>query len=127
MNQHAATPLERRSRRFDQATRRAITALVALCASLCFAQAASAPPAAAQSKPSERHLSDRWITSKVRAEMFAVSANQSIHVHIKTVRGAVTLTGKVASQDIALQFARAAKRPVGFKSVDASGLSVAAR
>ena len=127
MNQHAATQLERRSRRFDQATRRAITALVALSVSLCFAQAASAPPATAQGKPAERHLSDRWITSKVRAEMFAVSANQSIHVHIKTVRGAVTLTGKVTSQDIALQFERAAKRLVGVKSVDASGLTVAAR
>ena len=127
MNQHAATRCKHRSRRFDKATRRAITALVTLSVSLCFAQAASAPPAAAQGKPSERHLSDRWITSKVRAEMFAVSANQSIHVHIKTVRGAVTLTGKVASQDIALQFARAAKRPVGVNSVDASGLTVAAR
>ena len=59
--------------------------------------------------------------------MFEVSANQSIHVHIKTARGAVTLNGKVASQDIALQFERAAKRPVGVMSVDASGLTVAAR
>ena len=127
MSQHVTKRLKHRSRRFDQATRRTITALVALSASLCFAQAASAPPAATQGKPSERHLSDRWITSKVRAEMFAVSVNQSIHVHIKTVRGAVTLTGKVASLDIALQFERAAKRPVGVNSVDASGLTVAAR
>ena len=115
-----ATPLDHRCRRFAQATRLGATVLVALCVSFSFAPAVNAEPA-------ERYRSDRWITTKVRAEILAVSANQSVHVHIKTVRGDVTLTGAVASQDIVLQFTRAAKRPVGVKSVDASGLTVAAR
>ena len=115
-----ATPLDHRSRRFAQATRRGATVLVALCVSFSFAQAVNAEPAA-------RHRSDGWITAKVRAEILAVSANQSVHVHIKTLRGDVTLTGAVVSQDIIVQFTRAAKRPVGVMSVDASGLTVAAQ
>ena len=120
MKRFTATLFERLSRRFAQATRRGAAILVALCASFSFAQAVDAEPA-------ERYRSDGWITTKVRAELFAVSANQSVHVHIKTVRGDVTLTGAVVSQDIVAQFTRAAKRPVGVKSVGASGLTVAAQ
>ncbi|MEO8059188.1 MAG: hypothetical protein ABI671_12755 [Burkholderiales bacterium] len=44
-----------------------------------------------------------------------------------SMRGVVTLTCQVVSPDIALQFARASKRPAGVKRVDASGLTVATR
>ncbi|MEO6280304.1 MAG: BON domain-containing protein [Roseateles sp.] len=105
-------------------------ALVALFASVPAAhaaEAASAPPSSGAGMPPERHRSDRWITTKVRVEIVAVSVNQSIHVHIRTVHGVVTLTGQVASADIVEQFTHAAKRPVGVRSVEASGLTVAVR
>lgn len=125
MNQVTVAPEARRATRLVRASLLATAIFVAQWASLSFAHAA--PPTAGKGKPSERHLSDRWITAKVRAEMFSVSGNESIHVHIKTVRGAVMLTGQVTSQDILQRFTHAAKRPVGVRSVDASSLTVAVR
>ena len=130
MHQVTVAPTGPRATRLVGASLRATAAFVALFAGSFLAHAA--PPGSATSgaeavESSERHLSDRWTTTKVRAEMFAVSGNESIHVHIKTVRDAVTLTGQVTSQDILQQFTRAAKRPVGVTSVDASGLIVAVR
>lgn len=130
MYQVTVAPTGPRATRHVGASLRATAAFVALCAGSSFAHAAQpggATSGAEAVESSERHLSDRWIAGKVRAELFAVSGNESIHVHIKTVRGAVTLTGQVTSQDILEQFTRAAKRPAGVKSVDASGLIVAVR
>lgn len=118
MNPLAATLLGYCFERFFHAGLRCTAVLVALCVSLSCALAV---------EPAERPLPEQRITTKVTAELFAISGNESIHVHIETVRGAVTLTGEVLSQNIVQQFTRAAKRPVGVESVDASGLTVAAR
>lgn len=125
MNHPITTLLGDCSRRFAAVMRHGAAVLLALCTGFALAQVPNAEPASAP--PAARHLSDRWITAKVRAEILAVSVNQSAHVRVKTVRGAVTLTGTVVSQNIALQFAHAAQRPEGVKSVDASGLTVTAR
>jgi hyperosmotically inducible periplasmic protein len=43
-------------------------------------------------------VSDSWITTKVKGELAKDKQVSGIHIHVKTVEGVVTLTGKAKSQ-----------------------------
>lgn len=73
---------------------------------------------------SDQPVSDTWITTKVKTELATTDGVKSMDITVKTVNGAVTLTGVLAS-DTAVNKAVAAARSVkGVKSVDSSGLKV---
>jgi hyperosmotically inducible protein len=85
--------------------------------------ATMAPAKAASS--AERVMSDSWITTKVKSEILANSASKALKVSVKTTRGAVSLKGKLPSQD-AIDLVKAiAEKVKGVKSVDVAGLVVA--
>jgi len=86
--------------------------------------AASAPAKAASN--AERVVSDSWITTKVKSEILANSVSKAFKVSVKTKRGAVTLTGKLPSQDAIDLVKMIAEKVKGVKSVDVSGLAIGA-
>jgi len=86
--------------------------------------AASAPAKAASS--AERVVSDSWITTKVKSEILANSVSKAFKVSVKTKRGAVTLKGKLPSQDAIDLVKMIAEKVKGVKSVDVSGLVIGA-
>ncbi|CAH2932115.1 MAG: hypothetical protein PPHEMADM_3499 [uncultured Paraburkholderia sp.] len=59
--------------------------------------AASAPPAASESLG--QHIDDGTITTKVKAELLGAKNVKSTHIHVKTRKGVVWLTGTVPSAD----------------------------
>lgn len=85
---------------------------------------ASAPAKAASN--AERVVSDSWITTKVKSEILANSVSKAFKVSVKTKRGAVTLTGKLPSQDAIDLVKMIAEKVKGVKSVDVSGLTIGA-
>jgi hyperosmotically inducible protein len=58
---------------------------------------ASAPPAASESVG--QHIDDGTITTKVKADLLAAKNVKSTHIHVKTRKGVVWLTGSVPSAD----------------------------
>lgn len=93
------------------------------------AQAASDSPAAAASaavNKTERVVSDSWITTKVKSEILANSASKAFKVSVKTKSGVVHLGGKLPTQDAIDLVKMIAEKVKGVKSVDVSGLSIAA-
>jgi hyperosmotically inducible protein len=84
--------------------------------------ATMAPSKAASS--AGRVVSDSWITTKVKSEILANSASKALKVGVKTKHGAVSLKGKLPSQD-AIDLVKAiAEKVKGVKSVDVAGLVV---
>jgi hyperosmotically inducible protein len=81
-----------------------------------------APSKAASS--AERVMSDSWITTKVKSEILANSLSKAFKVGVKTKSGAVSLTGKLPTQDAIDLVKVIAEKVKGVKSVDVSGLSV---
>src|ERR1035437_414393 len=69
---------------------------------------AAIEPANAVSK-AERAVSDSWITTKVKSEILANSVSKAFKVSVKTKHGAVSLKGKLPSQD-AIEIGRASCR-----------------
>ena len=61
------------------------------------AQSASAP--AASSESVSQHIDDGTITTKVKAELLGAKNVKSTHIHVKTKKGIVWLTGSVPSSD----------------------------
>ncbi|HEY4297036.1 MAG TPA: BON domain-containing protein [Paraburkholderia sp.] len=59
--------------------------------------AASAPPAASESIG--QHVDDTTITTKAKADLLAAKNVKSTHIHVKTRKGVVWLTGSVPSAD----------------------------
>ncbi|RZF29355.1 MULTISPECIES: BON domain-containing protein [unclassified Paraburkholderia] len=57
----------------------------------------SAPPAASESVG--QHIDDGTITTKVKADLLAAKNVKSTHIHVKTRKGTVWLTGSVPSAD----------------------------
>lgn len=87
----------------------------------------TATPAATKAvQKTERVVSDSWITTKVKSEILANSVTKAMKVAVKTKFGAVTLKGKLPSQDAIDQVKQIAEKVKGVKSVDTSGLSVVA-
>ena len=61
------------------------------------AQTASAP--AASSESVGQHIDDGAVTTKVKAELLGAKNVKSTHVHVKTRKGIVWLTGSVPSAE----------------------------
>lgn len=62
----------------------------------------STPAASAPSGSSEslgQHISDGTVTTKVKAALMTAKDVKSTHIHVKTRRGIVWLTGNVPSSD----------------------------
>jgi len=75
---------------------------------------------------SDEPVTDTWITTKVKSELLTSKNVPGTEVKVETVNGVVSLSGTVATKaehDKAVTKAKAIK---GVKSVDASGLTVAA-
>ena len=84
---------------------------------------AAIAPANAVSK-AERAVSDSWITTKVKSEILANSVSKAFKVSVKTKHGAVSLKGKLPSQDGIDLVKMIAEKVKGVKSVDVSGLVI---
>lgn len=72
----------------------------------------------------ERVASDSWITAKVKSEILANSVSKAFKVSVKTKRGAVSLTGKLPSQDAIDLVKMISEKVKGVKSVNVSGLVI---
>ena len=83
---------------------------------------ASAPERAASK--AERAVSDSWITTKVKSEILANSVSKAFKVSVKTKNGAVTLKGKLPTQDAVDLVKMIAEKVKGVKSVDTTGLAI---
>ena len=71
---------------------------------------------------SARPITDTWITAKVKTELATSQGAKSLALDVRTVDGAVTLSGVLANE-IAVQKAIATTNGVrGVKSVDAKDL-----
>ena len=103
-------------------------ALAALSASLAAGLVHAAPAADdTEVKKTERVASDSWITTKIKSELMANSVTKGFDVHVKTLHGTATLTGKLPTQDAIDQVKTTAQKVQGVKDVDTSGLIVAAK
>jgi len=101
--------------------------VAALLLSVDVAQAASDGAAIAPSNAVnkvERAVSDSWITTKVKSEILANSVSKAFKVSVKTKHGAVSLKGKLPSQDAIDLVKMIAEKVKGVKSVDVSGLVI---
>lgn len=109
--------------------------LSTLTLALAFAagSAAATTADAATGEQSKAHaasaqpVGDRWITTKVKADLLATEATKGQNIKVTTTNGVVTLSGKLDSKteiDQAVAVARAIK---GVKSVDATTLTVKPR
>ena len=98
-----------------------------LLLSMDMSQAASGDAAIAPSKTvskAERVVSDSWITTKVKSEILANSVSKAFKVSVKTKHGAVSLKGKLPSQDAIDLVKMISEKVKGVKSVDVSGLVI---
>lgn len=68
--------------------------------------------------------SDVWITSKVKAGLFAESGIDATEINVDVEEGVVTLSGEVDDDDEKNRVVELAKKVDGVRSVDASGLAV---
>ena len=60
-------------------------------------EAASAPSGASESVG--QHISDATVTTKIKAALMTAKDVKSTHIHVKTRRGVVWLTGSVPTSD----------------------------
>ncbi|OAJ62203.1 transporter [Paraburkholderia ginsengiterrae] len=59
----------------------------------------TAPAPSASSETVGQHIDDGTITTKAKADLLAASNVKSTHIHVKTRKGVVWLTGSVPSAD----------------------------
>ncbi|CAM2156173.1 hyperosmotically inducible periplasmic protein [Pararobbsia alpina] len=78
------------------------------------AQTSSAAPSSA-SETVGQHIDDGTVTTKVKAELLQAKDVKSTHIHVKTRKGVVWLTGTVPSAD---DKAAAEKVVAGVSGVD---------
>lgn len=86
---------------------------------------------AAMQKSSENQtvpdkVADAWITTKVKSEFGTTKGIPAADISVSTHDGFVTLAGNVSSAKEKFHAMRVAKMVKGVKSVDASGLNIAA-
>ena len=62
-------------------------------------------------------VSDSWITTKVKSQLVADKEVSASHIHVKTVDGVVTLSGKAKTQEEATRAVQDAQQIKGVKSV----------
>jgi hyperosmotically inducible periplasmic protein len=72
-------------------------------------------------------MSDSWITTKVKSELLADSVTKGLDVKVETVKGVVMLSGALPSQEAIGHAKTVAGKVESVKSVDTSGLTVAAK
>lgn len=75
-------------------------------------------------KTTERVVSDSWITTKVKADIYASSLDKGMDVRVDTRHGVVILSGTLANQDAVDHVRDIAEKVDGVKSVDVSGITV---
>jgi hyperosmotically inducible periplasmic protein len=78
------------------------TAAGAACMTFALVAGAQTSPASAPSGASEsvgQHVDDATITTKVKTELLAAKNVKSEHIHVKTRKGVVSLTGTVPSAE----------------------------
>jgi osmotically-inducible protein OsmY len=63
------------------------------------AQVTTTPPSAPADTTVGTKVDDSAITTKVKAELLAAKNVKSTHIHVKTIKGVVSLTGSVPSAD----------------------------
>jgi hyperosmotically inducible protein len=76
---------------------------------------ASAPPASSETVG--QHVDDGTITTKVKADLLTAKNVKSTHIHVKTRKGVVWLTGTVPSSEDKSAAADVAKNVDGVDSV----------
>jgi hyperosmotically inducible protein len=88
---------------------------------------ATLAPAFAAGNDSDQPVTDTWITTKVKSELATTDGVKSMDIDVKTVNGAVTLTGMLASEMAVKKAIAAAKSIKGVTDVDATGLKAGAK
>ena len=76
---------------------------------------ASAPPASSETMG--QHIDDGTITTKVKADLLTAKNLKSTHIHVKTRKGGVWLTGSVPSSDDKATATEVVKNVEGVESV----------
>ncbi|HJS36129.1 MAG TPA: BON domain-containing protein [Pseudoxanthomonas sp.] len=76
---------------------------------------------------SSQPVNDTWITTKVKADLLATENVSGLDIKVETVNGVVTLTGAVANQAQKDKAIAVASQIKGVSSVEASGLTLAAK
>ena len=71
-------------------------------------------------------ISDSWITTKLKSELLADSISKGLDVNVETTHGVVVLKGALPDQAAIDHVKAMAEKVSGVKSVDVSGLAVAA-
>ena len=103
---------------------------VVLLFSASHAMAADNPPNEPEENAqndSNQPVTDTWITTKVKADLLATENVSGLDIKVETVDGVVTLSGAVANKAQKDKAIAVAKQIKGVKSVEASGLTLAAK
>lgn len=72
----------------------------------------------------KHEVSDSWITTKVKSELFSDSLTKGFDVKVVTTKGVVTLSGKLPNEDAVKRAKELAEKVDGVKSVNTDDLSV---
>lgn len=72
-------------------------ALTACLTAAASAQGMNASAPTAGSESMSQHVDDATVTTKVKAELLGAKDVKSAHIHVKTLKGVVWLTGTVPS------------------------------
>lgn len=72
-------------------------------------------------------VSDSWITTKLKSSLLADSVSKGVDVSVETTHGVVVLKGTLANQAAIDHVKTMAEQVSGVKSVDTTGLTVAAK
>lgn len=72
----------------------------------------------------KHEVSDSWITTKVKSELFSDSLTKGFDVKVVTTKGVVVLSGKLPNEDAVKRAKELAEKVDGVKSVNADDLSV---
>ena len=106
--------------------------LMLAIAAVPFSQAMAWQNSPAMQKSSDNQTvpdkaADAWITTKVKSEFGTTKNIPATDISVSTVDGVVTLSGTVASSKQKKHAVHVAMKVKGVKSVNASGLTVAAK
>jgi len=85
-----------------------------------------AQDSATSSQTVPEKAADGLITTKIKSVLATTKGIKSTDISVTTVEGAVTLTGTATSSKEKAHIVRVTKKVKGVKSVDASGVTVAA-
>jgi len=72
----------------------------------------------------KHEVSDSWITTKVKSELFSDSLTKGFDVKVVTTKGVVVLSGKLPNEDAVKRAKELAEKVDGVKSVNTDDLSV---